>query len=103
MLLSVKTKFTHLYTKFLNTGFFCNNTKLLPTAREANVFTGISQSFCSESTSWLLSPCSSLLQRGRYASYWNAFLFNLLQRDIFDQDLFKCKKSQTTSDVSPLL
>ena len=30
---------------------------------------------CPQSASWLLDHCSSLLQRGRYASYWNAFLF----------------------------
>ena len=32
-------------------------------------------SVCPQSASWLLSHCSSLLQHGRYASYWNAFLF----------------------------
>ena len=48
---------------------------ILPTTRELNVFRGICQSFCSQSASWLLSHCSSLLKRGRYASYWNAFLF----------------------------
>ena len=26
---------------------------------------------------WLLGHCSSLLRRGRYAFYWNAFLFSL--------------------------
>ena len=29
---------------------------------------------CPQSASWLLGHCSSLLWRGRYASYWNAFL-----------------------------
>ena len=43
---------------------------LLPTAREGNVFTR-----CSQSASWILGHCSPLLQLGRYASYWNAFLF----------------------------
>ena len=47
---------------------------LLPTAREGNVFTGVCKSFCTQSASWLLSHCSSLLWLGRYASYWNAFL-----------------------------
>ena len=47
---------------------------LLPTAKEGNVFTGVCQSFCSQPASWLLGHCSSLLRRGRYASYWNAFL-----------------------------
>ena len=46
----------------------------LPTAREGNVFTGVCQSFCSLLASWLLRHCSSLSWRGRYASYWNAFL-----------------------------
>ena len=50
------------------------NHVLLPTAREGNVFTGVRQSFCSQSASWLLGLCSSLLQCGRYASYWNVFL-----------------------------
>ena len=31
-------------------------------------------SFCPQSASWLLGHCSSLLERGRYTSYWNAFL-----------------------------
>ena len=44
----------------------------LPTASEGNVFTGVCQSFCSQLTSWLLGHCSSFLQCGRYASYWNA-------------------------------
>ena len=30
---------------------------------------------CPQSASWQLGHCSSLLQRGRYVSYWNAFLF----------------------------
>ena len=66
----------------------------LPTAREGNVFTGVCQSVCLQSASWLLGHCSSLLAgssvlilvgysvtdsslipRSRYASYWNAFLF----------------------------
>ena len=47
---------------------------LLPTAREGNAFTGVS--FCPQSASWLLVHCSSLLRHGRYASYWNVFLFN---------------------------
>ena len=29
---------------------------------------------CPQSASWLLDHCSSLLWRGRYASYWNGFL-----------------------------
>ena len=46
--------------------------RLLPTAREGNV----SQvSACPQSASWLLVHCLDLLQCGRYASYWNAFLF----------------------------
>ena len=60
--------------------------KYLPTAREGNVCTGICQSFCSQPALWLLSHCSSLLRRGRYASYWNAFLlFKLLERSISEQ------------------
>ena len=60
-----------------STAYVCSCHKslhLLPTARECNVFIGVCQSFSSQSTSWLLSHCSSLLWRGRYASYWNAFL-----------------------------
>ena len=49
---------------------------IIPTPREGNVFTGICQSFCSQSASWLLGNCSSLLRRGQYASYWNAFLLH---------------------------
>ena len=48
---------------------------LLPTAREGNVFTGVCPS---QLASWLLGHCSSLLRRGRYASYWNAFLVILV-------------------------
>ena len=49
---------------------------LLPTAREGNVFTGVCHSAHNQPHgNSLLHPCSSLLQRGRYASYWNAFLF----------------------------
>ena len=32
-------------------------------------------SFCPQSASWLLDHCWSLLQHGRYASCWNAFLY----------------------------
>ena len=32
-------------------------------------------SVCSQSASRMLVHCSALLRRGRYASYWNAFLF----------------------------
>ena len=31
-------------------------------------------SVCPQSASWLIVHCSALLRRGRYASYWNAFL-----------------------------
>ena len=31
-------------------------------------------SVCPRSASWILVHCSALLHRGRYASYWNAFL-----------------------------
>ena len=54
---------------------------LLPTAREGNVFTRV----CDSVHNWpngysvIAHPCwllgHSLLRRGRYASYWNAFLF----------------------------
>ena len=53
---------------------------ILPTAMEGNVFTGVCQSFCPQSTSWLLGHCSSmlatrsLLRRAQYESYRNAFL-----------------------------
>ena len=30
-------------------------------------------SVCPQSASWLLVHCSTFLQHGRYASYWNAF------------------------------
>ena len=53
--------------------YACNsNGVLLLTAREGNAFTGV----CRQLASWLLVHCSALLRRGRYASYWNAFLFN---------------------------
>ena len=32
-------------------------------------------SVCPQSASWLIVHCSALLRRGRYASYWNAFLY----------------------------
>ena len=35
-------------------------------------------SFYLQSASWLLVHCSSLLRRGRYASYWNAFLLKFI-------------------------
>ena len=35
---------------------------------------------CPQSALWLLVHCSSLLRRGRYASYWNAFLFKSNER-----------------------
>ena len=38
---------------------------------------------CLQSASWLLVHCSSLLWRGRYASYWNAFLFILYFNFVF--------------------
>ena len=31
-------------------------------------------SVCPQLASWILVHCSALLQHGRYASYWNAFL-----------------------------
>ena len=46
--------------------------RLLLIAREGNVFHR-HLSFCPQSASLLLVDCSSLLQGGRYASYWNAF------------------------------
>ena len=64
--------------------FFTTTRKvvLLPTAREGNVFTGVCHSVhnwphgysVTAHPCWLLGHYSSLLQRGRYASYWNAFL-----------------------------
>ena len=33
---------------------------------------------CSQLASWLLSHCSSLLRCGWYTSYWNAFMFKLI-------------------------
>ena len=32
-------------------------------------------SVCPQSASWIFAHCSVLLRSGRYASYWNAFLF----------------------------
>ena len=32
-------------------------------------------SVCPQSAAWIVVHCSALLRRGRYASYWNAFLF----------------------------
>ena len=34
-------------------------------------------SVCPQSASWIMVHCSALLQRGRYASYWNALLLNV--------------------------
>ena len=35
-------------------------------------------SVCPQSASWLLVHCSAFLRRGRYTSYWNAFLLGFL-------------------------
>ena len=46
----------------------------LATDRKGKVM--FSQVFvCPQSASWPLVHCSALLRLGRYASYWNAFLF----------------------------
>ena len=37
-------------------------------------------SVCPQSASWIQVHCSALLQRGRYASYWNAFLLHILRK-----------------------
>ena len=56
----------------------------LPTAREGNVFTRVCDSVHNRSHGYLViaHPCwllgHSFLQRGQYASYWNAFLFFLV-------------------------
>ena len=52
----------------------------LPTAREGNVFTGVCHSVHNWPHAYLVTahPCwllGHLLQCGRYASYWKAFLF----------------------------
>ena len=44
-----------------------------PLTWEGNVFTGV---YLSRMGLWILDHCSALLQRGRYVSYWNAFLFS---------------------------
>ena len=76
------------------------NVVFLLAAREGNVFTGVCQLFCPQSASWLLVHCSSLLQRGRYASYWNAFLFTCIfsweLNHVFDWLIsYWCTRSET--------
>ena len=67
------------WQKYFLLSFFWNkNTQYLPTTREGNVFIGVCQSFCSQLVSWLLGHSLSLLRRGQYTSYWNAFLFTNL-------------------------
>ena len=48
---------------------------LFSTDRKGKVM--FSQVFvCPQSASWILVHCLAFLRRGRYASYWNAFLFS---------------------------
>ena len=49
---------------------------------------------------WLLGHCSSLLQRGRYASYWNAFLFVI---KIVNANYIRHQKVQLSQGYSNLL
>ena len=72
---SMSGRYASYWNAFLFWNCNVNQKCSLPTAKEGNVFTGVCQSFCSQLASWLLSHCSSFLWRGRYASYWNAFLF----------------------------
>ena len=67
---------------------------LLPTAREGNVFTGICHSvhnwphdyLVTAHPCWLLGHCLSLLRRGWYASYWNAFLLMVCTEELVTLD-----------------
>ena len=59
--------------------------RIMFTDRKGKVM--FSQVFCSQSASWLLVHCSSLLWRGRYASSWNAFLFISIFWESFDYEL----------------
>ena len=45
-------------------------------------------SFCSQLASWLLGHCSSLLRRGWYAPYWNAFLLDVIFTKRILEELF---------------
>ena len=47
------------------------NAILLPTVREGNVFTCVSDSVHNRPQGYSVTPCCG----GRYASYWNVFLF----------------------------
>ena len=79
-----------------NTHYYCvPDVYLLPIAREGNVFTGVCQSFCSQSASWLLGHCSSLLRRGRYASYWKAFLCKFLSSETTKIQFCNCRTAPT--------
>ena len=71
----------------------CERIQLFSTARKGNVSTGVCQSFCSQLASWLLGHCPSFLWHGRYASYWNAFLFTKnFSHDLFRQNFLKKEK-----------
>ena len=48
-------------------------------------------SVCPQSASWTLAHCSALLRCGRYASYWNAFLYMYLNIDFFRHYSFMCE------------
>ena len=52
-------------------------------------------SVCAQSASSILVHCSALLRRGRYTSYWNAFLFLFCL--FFYSTKFSTLKSRTDS------
>ena len=65
---------------------------LLPTAREGNVFKRVCDSVHNWPDGYLVTahPCwllgHSSLRRGRYASYWNAFLFNFFSTKLHENE-----------------
>ena len=67
--------------------------QLLPTAREANVFTGVCHSVHNRPYAYSVTahPCwllGHLSRCGRYASYWNASLFPVGSLQIYSSSSF---------------
>ena len=60
---------------------FCRISTIVTDRKRKAMFSQVS--VCPQSASRILVHCSALLQRDRYASYWNAFLFFLLSHKHF--------------------
>ena len=90
----------------------------LPTARESNVFTGVCHSVHSWPHAYLVTAHSCwllghLLQCGRYASYWNAYLlliftepggtFDTVRKNLTENVMGKLSKRNFLNYFCPFL